>query len=154
MNSPFKIGYEQASKFIKNINILEFIRNDDFKYLRLLGAFYLRLTRRAVDVFNYLEPLLNDYRRVRVRDPSGNFSLCHMDELVDSMLRMDHMFNIALPRLPARPHVVAAAEARRAAGQHRHTKLARCAYASPPARSTRPKHWTRAMPPVHTQPRP
>ena len=50
-----------------------------------------------------MEPLLNDYRRVRVRDPSGNFSLCHMDELVDSMLRMDHMFNIALPRLPAPP---------------------------------------------------
>lgn len=26
LNGPFKIGYEQANKFIKNINILEFIR--------------------------------------------------------------------------------------------------------------------------------
>ena len=25
-NGPFKIGYDQANKFIKNINILEFIR--------------------------------------------------------------------------------------------------------------------------------
>lgn len=82
--------------------ILEFIKNDDFKYLRLLGAFYLRLVGKAVDVFNYLEPLLNDYRRVRVRDPAGSFSLNHIDELVDQMLRGDYLFNIALPRLPSR----------------------------------------------------
>jgi pre-mRNA-splicing factor 38A len=82
--------------------ILEFIKNDDFKYLRLLGAFYLRLVGKAVDVFNYLEPLLNDYRRVRVRDPSGAFVLSHIDELIDQMLRGDYLFHIALPRLPAR----------------------------------------------------
>lgn len=82
--------------------ILEFIKNDDFKYLRILGAFYLRLTGRPVDVFNYLEPLLNDYRRVRVRDPTGSFSLGYIDDLIDQMLTKDHMFNIALPRLPAR----------------------------------------------------
>jgi pre-mRNA-splicing factor 38A len=82
--------------------ILEFIKNDDFKYLRLLGAFYLRLIGKAVDIFNYLEPLLNDYRRVRVRDPSGTFTLSHIDELIDQMLRGDYLFHIALPRLPAR----------------------------------------------------
>jgi len=82
--------------------ILEFIKNDDFKYLRLLGAFYLRLVGKAVDVFNFLEPLLNDYRRVRVRDPSGTFTLSHIDELIDQMLRGDYLFHIALPRLPAR----------------------------------------------------
>ncbi|KAG7671611.1 putative Pre-mRNA-splicing factor 38A [Nannochloris sp. 'desiccata'] len=82
--------------------VLEFIKNDDFKYLRLLGAFYLRLVGKAVDVFNYLEPLLNDYRRVRVRDPSGTFALSHIDELIDQMLRGDYLFHIALPRLPAR----------------------------------------------------
>lgn len=82
--------------------IIEFIKNDDFKYLRLLGAFYLRLTGRAIDVFQYLEPLLNDYRRVRVRNPSGGFELTHIDEMVDQMLHSDYMFNIALPRLPMR----------------------------------------------------
>ena len=82
--------------------VLEFIKNYDFKYLRLLGAFYLRLVGKAVDVFNYLEPLLNDYRRVRVRDASGGFSLNYIDELIDQMLRKDYLFNIALPRLPSR----------------------------------------------------
>ena len=82
--------------------ILEYIRNDDFKYLRLLGAFYLRLVGSAVDVYRYLEPLLNDYRRVRVRDPSGSFSLSYIDEIIDNMLQRDHLFNIALPRLPKR----------------------------------------------------
>lgn len=83
--------------------IMEYIKNDDFKYLRLLGAFYLRLTGRAIDVFNYLEPLLNDYRRVRIRRPTGVFELTHIDQLIDEMLRSDYMFHIALPRLPPRP---------------------------------------------------
>ena len=36
--------------------IIEFIRNEDFKYLRALGAFYMRLVGKPVDVYNYLEP--------------------------------------------------------------------------------------------------
>lgn len=82
--------------------ILEFIKNDDFKILRLLGAFYMRLTGRPQEVYRYLEPLLNDYRRVRLRDRTGNFCLSHIDELVDDMLRVDYMFSIALPKLPSR----------------------------------------------------
>lgn len=82
--------------------VQEFITNDEFKYLRLLGAFYMRLTGRAVDVYQFLEPLLNDYRRVRLRLPNGNFVLSHIDELIDEMLRKDYMFNITLPRLPDR----------------------------------------------------
>lgn len=46
--------------------IVEFIKNDDFKYLRLVGAFYMRLVGRAVDIFQYLEPLYNDYRKVEL----------------------------------------------------------------------------------------
>jgi pre-mRNA-splicing factor 38A len=82
--------------------VVEFIKNDDFKYLRLLGAFYLRLVGRAVDVYQYLEPLLNDYRKVRVRAAGGTFELSHIDSLIDDMLRKDYMFDIALPRLPSR----------------------------------------------------
>jgi hypothetical protein len=66
------------------------------------GAFYLRLVGRAVDIFQYLEPLYNDFRRVRVRGASGGFELTHMDSLVDQMLHGDYLFNIALPRLPSR----------------------------------------------------
>ena len=34
------------------------------RYVRCLGAFYLRLTGTAIDCYNYLEPLYNDYRKV------------------------------------------------------------------------------------------
>ncbi|GAB4815257.1 hypothetical protein N2152v2_002303 [Parachlorella kessleri] len=82
--------------------IVEFIKNDDFKYLRLLGAFYMRLVGKAVDVYQYLEPLYNDYRKVRCREKDGSFALSHMDEVIDQMLRKDYLFDIALPRLPSR----------------------------------------------------
>jgi hypothetical protein len=32
------------------------------RYVRALGAYYLRLTGTSVDCYKYLEPLLNDYR--------------------------------------------------------------------------------------------
>ncbi|KAK2076439.1 hypothetical protein QBZ16_000964 [Prototheca wickerhamii] len=82
--------------------IIEFIKDEEFKYLRLLGAFYMRLVGRPVDVFQYLEPLYNDFRKVRLRDSYGNFQLSYIDQVVDDMLHKDHCFDIALPRLPAR----------------------------------------------------
>lgn len=82
--------------------ILEYIRNDEFKYLRVLGAFYLRLVGRPLEVYLSLEPLLNDYRRIRLRRPDGSFELTYIDELVDQMLTRDSLFTISLPRLPDR----------------------------------------------------
>ncbi|EFN52507.1 hypothetical protein CHLNCDRAFT_49093 [Chlorella variabilis] len=82
--------------------VVEFIKNDDFKYLRLLGAFYMRLVGRPLDVYQYLEPLYNDYRKVRIRNFQGRQELGHVDELIDAMLHKDRLFGIALPRLPAR----------------------------------------------------
>jgi len=82
--------------------VLEFIRQDEFKYLRVLGAFYLRLVGRAADVYRCLEPLLNDYRRIRARNPDGAFSLLSIDELIDRLLEDEYVFNIAMPRLTAR----------------------------------------------------
>ena len=110
--------------------VVEFIKNDDFKYLRLLGgwwvlrwhgrhrqahvllgccadvsmlwcrllshhhcpdlclarragAFYMRLVGRSQDVYQYLEPLYNDYRKVRVRNLAGRQELTHVDEVSD-----------------------------------------------------------------------
>lgn len=40
--------------------------------------------------------------QVRIMTPEGKYVLSHMDEVVDDMLNKDHMFDIALPRLPAR----------------------------------------------------
>ena len=56
--------------FRKDI-IIEFIKNEEFKYVRALGAFYLRLTGTAADCYKYLEPLLNDYRKIRVQQRDG-----------------------------------------------------------------------------------
>lgn len=42
------------------------------RYVRALGAFYLRLTGTAVDCYKYLEPLLNDYRKIRMQRRDGS----------------------------------------------------------------------------------
>lgn len=55
-----------------------------------------------MEVYQYLEPVLNDNRKVRLRQADGNFELSHIDELVDQMLNGDYMFDVALPRLPSR----------------------------------------------------
>ncbi|CAL8471803.1 g11345 [Coccomyxa elongata] len=82
--------------------IVEFIRNEDYKYVRILGAFYLRLVGRPLEVYQYLEPLYNDYRKVRLRNADGNFALTYIDELVDQMLNNEYLFDVALPRIPNR----------------------------------------------------
>eukprot|EP00965_Chrysotila_dentata_P216886 6189634-Pleurochrysis_carterae.AAC.1 len=82
--------------------IVEFIKNEDYKYVRALGAFYLRLTGRPAEVYQYLEPLYNDYRKLRRRLTSGEYGITHMDELVEELLHEDYAFDIALPHLPKR----------------------------------------------------
>ncbi|CAM9356083.1 unnamed protein product, partial [Chrysoparadoxa australica] len=81
--------------------ILEYIKNEDFKYLRLLGAFYLRLVGTPKDIYQYMEPLYNDYRKVRWRNSTG-WAIRHVDEVVDELLKNDMCCDITLPRLPKR----------------------------------------------------
>lgn len=66
------------------------------------GAYYLRLVGKAYDVYTYLEPLYNDFRRIRVALPDGRFALSHVDEVVDDMLRKDYLFDVAMPHIPYR----------------------------------------------------
>ncbi|KAK9861178.1 hypothetical protein WJX84_012164, partial [Apatococcus fuscideae] len=82
--------------------IVEFIKNEDYKYVRVLGAFYLRLVGKPLEVYQYLEPLYNDYRKLRTRNAEGHFGLSHMDELIDDMLKQEYLFDVALPRIPSR----------------------------------------------------
>jgi len=42
-----------------------------FRYVRALGAFYMRMTGSSLDCYKYLEPLLNDYRKIRVQNRDG-----------------------------------------------------------------------------------
>ena len=41
----------------------------------------MRLVGRGLDVYQYLEPLYNDYRKVKMRLPTGQFVVTHMDEV-------------------------------------------------------------------------
>lgn len=73
----------------------------DFKYLRALAAFYVRLTFDAVQIYKTLEPLLVDYRKLkrRVRD---SFTLTYMDQFVDDLLTKDRVCGTSLWKLPSR----------------------------------------------------
>ncbi|KAL5343500.1 PRP38 family-domain-containing protein [Aspergillus crustosus] len=73
----------------------------DFKYLRALAAFYVRLTWEPVAVYKTLEPLLLDYRKLkrRVRD---SFVLTYMDQFVDDLLTKDRVCGTSLWKLPSR----------------------------------------------------
>ncbi|XP_077218941.1 PRP38 family protein [Tasmannia lanceolata] len=82
--------------------VVEFIKNEDYKYVRILGAFYMRLTGTVTDVYQYLEPLYNDYRKLRRKLPDGRFSLTHVDEVIDELLTTDYSCDITMPRIQKR----------------------------------------------------
>ena len=75
---------------------------EKYKYLRALGAFYLRLTASSLETWKYLEPLYHDFRKLRVMDRMGNFSVMHVDEFVDMLLREERVFDVILPRISKR----------------------------------------------------
>lgn len=88
--------------------VLSFIRNKSFKYVALLGAVYLRLVGSPVEIYTALDPLLQDYSKVRVRVSDSTFIVRHMDEIIDDLLTQESYLGIALPRLPER-HVLVGA---------------------------------------------
>ena len=69
------------------------------RYVRVLGALYLRLVGASLEVYNYLEPLYNDYRKLKVMNRTGQLQLSHVDEFVDELLRNDRSCDIILPRI-------------------------------------------------------
>ncbi|KAG7351742.1 PRP38 family protein [Nitzschia inconspicua] len=81
--------------------IEQFITQDHFKYLKALGAFYLRLTGRPQHIYQQLEPLYENYCKIRYRDVN-EWRLLHMDEFIDTLLTKNHACGIAMPRLPSR----------------------------------------------------
>eukprot|EP00986_Skeletonema_menzelii_P000563 scaffold160_cov157-Skeletonema_menzelii.AAC.20 len=85
----------------------EFLMNEDFKYVRALGAFYLRLTGRPAEIYEQIEPMYNDFRKLRFRTPTG-WTITHVDEFADELLNSDRYCGIALPHLPKRDVLVSA----------------------------------------------
>ncbi|RUS80331.1 hypothetical protein EGW08_011900 [Elysia chlorotica] len=82
--------------------VVEFIKNEDFKYVRALGAIYMRLTGTSIDCYKYLEPLYYDYRKLKRIDRNGAFHIIHMDEFIDELLREERACDIILPRIQKR----------------------------------------------------
>lgn len=72
-----------------------------FKYLRALAVFYVRLTRKAEDVYKILEPFLEDKRKLRRRGRTGT-TLSYMDVFVDDLLTKDRVCATTLWKMPKR----------------------------------------------------
>ncbi|XP_026473648.1 pre-mRNA-splicing factor 38 [Ctenocephalides felis] len=85
--------------------VVEFIRNEEFKYVRALGAYYMRLTGTSLDCYKYLEPLYNDNRKLRRQNRQSAFELVHMDEFIDELLHEERICDVILPRIQKR-HVL------------------------------------------------
>lgn len=82
--------------------IYTLIDNSHYKYVRALGLFYLRLVGSSSEVYAACEKVLTDYRPLVVRHHDGSFSVIHVDELADSLLRLDICYDVVLPRLVKR----------------------------------------------------
>lgn len=81
--------------------VFEYIKQEEYKYLRALGAMYVRLAARPAEVYRYLEPLLEDYSKLAKKTPAG-WELIHMDEFVDELLTSELCCDVTLPVLPKR----------------------------------------------------
>lgn len=81
--------------------IIEFIQNEDYKYVRALGVYYMRLIGKPLDVYHYLEPLYNDFRKLRYKTPNG-WSIIHMDEFVEKLLNDKIVLDVTLPPIISR----------------------------------------------------
>jgi pre-mRNA-splicing factor 38A len=83
--------------------VLEYLGRggEEWKYLRALAAFYVRLTFDSVDVSRVLDAFLEDKRKLRRRRKEG-YTLTYMDEFVDELLTKDRVCGTSLWKLPAR----------------------------------------------------
>ncbi|KAH8816800.1 PRP38 family-domain-containing protein [Xylogone sp. PMI_703] len=74
---------------------------EKFKYLRALALFYIRLTRKAKDIYVTLEPYLEDRRKLKMKRRTGT-SLTYMDQFVDDLLIKERVCATSLWKIPKR----------------------------------------------------
>ncbi|UZJ55134.1 hypothetical protein CBS101457_004454 [Exobasidium rhododendri] len=82
--------------------IMEYLRFREFKYLRAVAAMYARLAFPSLEVYEVLEPMLEDYRKLRFREMSGSYRITFMDEFVNDLLTKERVCELILPRLTKR----------------------------------------------------
>ncbi|TXT13552.1 hypothetical protein VHUM_00919 [Vanrija humicola] len=81
--------------------LMEYLLAEEFKYLRALAVIYIRLAFRSMEVYEILEPLMKDYRKLRHRH-AGGYTLTTFDQFVDDLLTQERVCDIILPRLTKR----------------------------------------------------
>lgn len=81
--------------------ILFYLQQEDWKYLRALAAFYIRLAWEPKEIFETLEPLLGDFRKLKRRTKEG-FLLSYVDQFVDDLLVKDRVCATSLWKMPTR----------------------------------------------------
>merc|ERR1719192_1338861 len=62
----------------------------------------MRLTGSSIDCYKYLEPLYNDFRKIRRVNRDGTFVLAHVDEFVEELLSDERSLDVILPRIQKR----------------------------------------------------
>jgi pre-mRNA-splicing factor 38A len=82
--------------------VVAFLRNSSLKYLSMLAAVYIRLVAPSHEVYELLEPMLADYRKIRIRNADGTFGIVHIDQVIDCLLQESFYLSISLPRLTPR----------------------------------------------------
>ncbi|KAK4541345.1 hypothetical protein LTR36_008103 [Oleoguttula mirabilis] len=82
--------------------ILFYLEQEEYKYLRALAAFYIRLAwEKDADVYTTLEPYLSDSRKLKRRIREG-WALTHVDEFIDDLLLKNRVCATTLPKLNPR----------------------------------------------------
>ena len=75
---------------------------EEFKYIRALAAFYVRLAwEKDEDVYTTLEPYLNDSRKLRRRTREG-WQVTYVDQFVDDLLLKSRVCATTLPKINPR----------------------------------------------------
>ncbi|EER05358.1 conserved hypothetical protein [Perkinsus marinus ATCC 50983] len=82
----------------------------ELRYLRALACTYLRYIGRPDEIYNWLEPVLWDYRQIVVRKLDGSFEISNLDTWVNTLLTEDEIITLGLPKLPQR-HILEEREA-------------------------------------------
>jgi len=81
--------------------ILFYLQQDEYKYLRALAMFYIRLAWEPKEIYTTLEPYLSDYRKLKRRIREG-FTLGFVDQFVDDLLTKDRVCATTLWKIPTR----------------------------------------------------
>ena len=75
---------------------------EEFKYLRALAAFYIRLAwEKDEEIYTTLEPYLGDFRKLKRRTREG-WALTYVDQFTDDLLVKNRVCATTLPKINPR----------------------------------------------------